>query len=147
MFRPNPVEGWELWLPPPDRKRPWINLNDRNHWGKKSPLTKYWREAAYRVAFDSDLAKYDREHNPGCEFVWTYPHVTAYLAFGDNRRRDVHNYMPTVKAIIDGCTDARLWVDDRDGVLTGPDMRRDESRAVGVTLRIREFVGEKDGNH
>ena len=75
--------------------------------------------------------------------TFTFPHVVAYLAFGDNRRRDVHNYMPTVKAIIDGCTDAGLWADDRDGILTGPDMRRDESRAVGVTLWIREYQGEQ----
>lgn len=140
MFRPNPVEGWELWLPPPERKKPWINLNDRNHWGKKSPLTKYWRDIAHVRAQESGIGEAD-------EYPWVFPWVTAYLSFGDNRRRDVHNYTPTVKAIIDGCTDAGLWADDRDGILTGPDMRRDESRAVGVTLRIREYLGETHGNH
>lgn len=130
-LRPNTVVGWELWLPPPDRKKPWINLNDRNHWGKKSPLTRWWRSEAYARCGLLCLKE-----------PWQRPHVTAYMAFGDNRRRDVHNYMPTVKAIIDGCTDAGLWPDDCDGILTGPDMRRDESRAVGVTLRIREYVGE-----
>jgi len=28
------------------------------------------------------------------------------------RRRDPHNYMPTVKAIIDGLVDAGVWPDD-----------------------------------
>jgi len=133
---PDVVAGWHLWVPPPeDRKKRWINLNDRNHWGKKSPLTKYWREETR-----------DRVLELVCEewtdLTWTAPHVTAFLAFGDNRRRDVHNYMPTIKAVIDGCTDAGLWEDDRDGILTGPDLRRDESRPVGVTLWIREHAEE-----
>lgn len=132
---PSTVEGWQLWLPPPEnRTRKWLNLNDRNHWSKGSPLTRYWREVAC-----------DRALEEGAP-TWVYPHVTAYLAFGDNRRRDVHNYTPTVKASIDGLTDAGLWRDDCDGILTGPDMRRDETRAVGVTLWIREYLGENYGN-
>lgn len=133
---PDGVGGWHLWVPPPeDRKKRWINLNDRTHWGKKSPLTKYWREETFN-RIEGGLASE----------AWQYPHVSAYLAFGDNRRRDVHNFMPTIKAVIDGCTDAGLWKDDCDGILTGPDMRRDESRPVGVTLWIREYMGELWGS-
>jgi len=29
-----------------------------------------------------------------------------------NRRRDPHNFYPTIKPIIDGLTDAGLWPDD-----------------------------------
>lgn len=133
MSRPDCVEGWRLWLPPPDTTKKWINLNDRNHWGKKSPLTRYWRGVAREKAAAVGFCG---------EFAFAFPHVTAFMCFGDNRRRDVHNYMPTVKACVDGCTDAGWWLDDRDGILTGPDMRRAEDQPVGVTLWVREFVGD-----
>jgi Holliday junction resolvase RusA-like endonuclease len=29
-----------------------------------------------------------------------------------NRRRDPHNYYPTIKPIVDGLTDAGFWLDD-----------------------------------
>lgn len=77
---------------------------------------------------------------PSIEQAW----VIACFSFGDRRRRDVHNFMPTVKAAIDGLTDAGLWIDDRDGILTGPDLRRVERtnrnnvRIVGLSLSIYE---------
>ena len=38
--------------------------------------------------------------------------VEVSLPVRDNRRRDPHNYYPTVKAIVDGLVDAGLWPDD-----------------------------------
>jgi Holliday junction resolvase RusA-like endonuclease len=133
LLVPKVVAGWELWLPPPmGRKKKWLSLNDRSHWGFSSARVRYWRglarEAAETLGIDPPLGM---------------AHVVAVFTFGDNRRRDVHNYMPTVKAAVDGCTDAGLWVDDRDGILTGPDLRRDELSGyeVGLLLRIYEVNG------
>ena len=40
-------------------------------------------------------------------------------------RRDLHNYMPTLKALVDGLVDAGLLPDDDARHLQGPDMRLD----------------------
>ena len=125
---PEVVKGWEVFLPPPsNRKKKWLSLNDRSHWSRSSPLTKYWRTIGYEICGAAGI--------PTLEQAW----VIANISFGDNRRRDVHNYMPTVKAVIDGCTDAGLWTDDRDGILIGPDMRRVEiRRTIGIFLNVLE---------
>lgn len=134
LLIPNVIGGWELWLPPPWlRKRKWMSLNDRSHWGYSSSLTKYWRDLACLKAKE-------------LHFPTPLPqaYVVATFTFGDGRRRDVHNYMPTVKAAIDGCTDAGLWADDRDGILVGPDVRRKEwgDRSLsGLLLQIYEVDG------
>lgn len=38
--------------------------------------------------------------------------VTVTLPVSGNRRRDPHNWTPTVKAIVDGLVDAGVWPDD-----------------------------------
>lgn len=127
-WTPEIVQGWEIFLPPPsNRKRKWLSLNDRNHWSRSSPLTRFWRESAYQAGSALRIQTLEQ--------AW----VVAYLSFGDKRRRDVHNYMPTVKAAIDGLTDAGLWIDDRDGILIGPDLRRREGQHdTGLSLSIYE---------
>jgi len=129
-WTPKVVQGWEIFLPPPlNKKRKWLSLNDRNHWSKSSPLTRYWRQSAHDKVKELGMATLEQAWVVGC------------FSFGDNRRRDVHNYMPTVKAAIDGCTDAGLWVDDRDGILTGPDLRRFEvPKMVGLSLHVFEVI-------
>jgi len=46
------------------------------------------------------------------------------VAFPDRRRRDTHNLMPTVKAVVDGLVDARLLPDDSWRHLSGPRLER-----------------------
>lgn len=130
LWTPKPVKGWEIFLPPPTNKRKkWLSLNDRNHWSRSSPLTRYWRTLAFEQASLLEVRDLPEAYAVAC------------FSFGDKRRRDVHNYMPTVKAAIDGCTDAGLWVDDRDGILTGPDVRRVEvDGQIGLSLHIFEVI-------
>jgi crossover junction endodeoxyribonuclease RusA len=86
-----------------------INANGRLHHHAKAKLTKAWREAAYVAAtartFDS-------------------AYITCAIRFPNNIRRDVGNYYPTAKAIVDGLVDAGMLPDDNDTHLVGPDMRR-----------------------
>lgn len=119
---PDVVRGWSLWVPlPPSSGKPkWINLNERAHWGSRSGKTAVWRSAARLAAEEAQI--------PVLVLAW----VQAYFTFGDTRRRDVHNYLPTVKACVDGFTDAGIWADDSDGILIGPDLRRSEAGASGV---------------
>lgn len=56
--------------------------------------------------------------------------LVAWVRFPDGRRRDIHNYMPTLKALVDGLVDAGLLPDDDARHLQGPDMRLDPSHTV-----------------
>ena len=63
------------------------------------------------------------------------------ITWPDNRRRDAHNLMPTLKACVDGFVDAGLLEDDDDRHLIGPDLRVSELRcekglACSLTFRF-----------
>lgn len=88
-----------------------INSNDRQHQTDKAKVTKRIRAFAYwhtmatkdkkRVAFSPS--------NP-CE-------VTITIYSPTKSRLDPPNLYPTVKAIIDGMTDAGIWTDDNHKVI------------------------------
>lgn len=93
-----------------------LNANTRLHRMTVYKLTRAWRAAAWQYAMAHRPVTLDRAH------------VTITLHFTDRRRRDVHNYYGTVKAIVDGLVDAGLLPDDRDEHLvldlrTGPPAR------------------------
>lgn len=101
---------------------PFINANDRTHHMVKAKLTKAWREAAYIAA---TARRFESAH------------IVCAIRFPNNHRRDVGNYYPTAKAIVDGLVDAGMLPDDNDAHLIGPDMRRhipNGSPLVTVTI-------------
>lgn len=84
-----------------------LSLNDRMHWAPKGKLTKTWREATYWHCVD--LYAHTRfvviqKLEPAIIDI-ALPVRTAH-------KRDPHNFMPTVKAIVDGLVDAGWWPDD-----------------------------------
>lgn len=89
-----------------------INANQRLHHHAKAKLTKAWREASAGLMVCYRQPYYQRAQ------------VTVGIRFPTNHRRDVGNYYPTAKAILDGLVDAGLLPDDNDEHVTGPDMRR-----------------------
>jgi hypothetical protein len=77
-------------------------------------------------------------------------HLTVWVSWPDRRRRDVHNVMPTVKALVDGAVSGPVrprgsdaWTkgvlpDDDDRHLTGPDLRvTDELSGIPGVVRFR----------
>ncbi|WP_427422685.1 hypothetical protein [Lysinibacillus fusiformis] len=90
----------------------WINSNYRNGWRRHANLVKWWRQTAHWHATAAKLPK-------GLDRIY----IEATFAFRDNRRRDVHNLMPTVKAAVDGLVDYGLIEDDSTKYLLGPDLR------------------------
>lgn len=115
----------------------WINSNYRNGWRRNAVLVKHWREQAFwyakAVKLPTGLAKV---------------HILATFQFRDNRRRDVHNLMPTLKAVVDGLVDYGLIPDDSTRYLTGPDLRVGEALPKGqgqdhglLTLTIADLTG------
>ena len=84
----------------PDRR---MSLNDREHWRVKAKRTKNWRTAAFIAARNAGT----RNVGPSL--------VQITFSVGRNVKRDAHNMAPTIKAVVDGLTDAGCWPDDDTG--------------------------------
>lgn len=105
---------------------PYLNANDREHWAPRARKVRAWRSAA---------------HAGGARFANTAPpgrkDVFVRLDVPDKRRRDPANYAPTIKAIIDGLTDAGWWPDDTpEYVHTHEPELRPVGRRTGLTVTI-----------
>lgn len=89
-----------------------INANDRMHYIVKSQITDYLRTLAYETAseqvHDDELPLFDEQHQ--CAILVDVKPPT-------NRRFDPPNIYPTVKALIDGLTDAGIWEDDNGKII------------------------------
>lgn len=80
---------------------PWsLNAERTKHWSWRSRQVRAWRTAALAAATVAGVGQ-----QPRCR-------VHVALPFERAGRRDPSNYLPPVKAIIDGLVDAGLWVDD-----------------------------------
>lgn len=109
-----------------------ISANGRLHFRKRAELTKKWRglagETAALYANTGFAERHDRAH------------ITVTIRFATNHRRDVGNYYPTAKAIVDGLVDAGVLPDDDDRHLIGPDLRREYPNGTPrVTVHIKEI--------
>lgn len=88
-----------------------ISSNDRLHTYIKTQLVHYLRNFSYQQEKNKltpDLPLFDN-NNP-CHLVITVSPPT-------NRRMDPPNFYPTVKALVDGLTDAGLWQDDNGQII------------------------------
>lgn len=88
-----------------------LSANGREHRMRVQAATRTLRHTASLLAQAQRATAFQRAH------------VTVWVSWPDRRRRDVLNVAPTIKAAIDGFTDAGLWVDDDDRHLIGPDFR------------------------
>lgn len=80
---------------------PWsINMERTKHWSWRSKRVKAWRLRTFYEARVSGLG-------PMPPSI-----VEVSLPFDRAARRDRSNYLPAVKAIVDGLVDAGLWPDD-----------------------------------
>lgn len=108
---------------------PYLNANDGGHWAPRRQKVKAWRTAAHYNA---------RSYTKG---FTGQADVFVRLDVPDNRRRDPSNYMPTVKALVDGLTDAGWWPDDTpEWVHTNePELRVvGRKAALTVTITVKE---------
>ena len=88
-----------------------LTANQRLHHHRRAEITRILRGSAASNAVVQEVGRFDRAH------------VVVTVTWPDRRRRDVLNIAPTVKALIDGMTDAGCWPDDDDAHLVGPDFR------------------------
>lgn len=91
----------------------WLSANDRRgHWAAKAKRTKALRARGAWAARQQRLA------------VPTPVLVVADIGYPRNGKADPNNASPTVKAILDGLTDAGVWPDDDSEHVIGPLYRR-----------------------
>lgn len=81
-----------------------ISSNDRLHPIVKSQITSYLRGLAEKTILENPHNQQFSPENP-CS-------VKVYVSAPTKRRMDPANWYPTVKALLDGMTDAGLWSDD-----------------------------------
>lgn len=100
-----------------------VTANQRQHWSAKARKTRALRLQAGWAWRASELPPYERVA------------VRIDISYPDGRKRDVHNLMPTAKALIDGLVEAGFLPDDDDAHLIGPDLRH-----VGRTPGVFTFT-------
>ena len=88
-----------------------LTANQRLHWRAKAARTATLRNLGVILTRQAKAAPMTRAH------------CTVTVTFPDRRRRDVANWAPTVKALVDGCVQAGLLPDDDTAHLLGPDLR------------------------
>lgn len=84
-----------------------ISANDRMHPIVKSQITRHLRDLAYNMSEALDPP-----------FSPEKPCKVDVIVFAPtNRRMDAPNWYPTVKALIDGMTDANILTDDNNTII------------------------------
>lgn len=91
----------------------WLSSNQRPHYMVKAKRTAWLRALGRRITLIEDLPSFD------------VVHVAAFIGFQTNGKADASNAHPTVKALIDGMTDAGVWEDDDSTHVIGPTYLRD----------------------
>lgn len=123
---------WQLELPVVGNPhRVLLTANERAAWQRRWERTRYWRVLSTTTARSAI--------NRGLLPRLQRAHVMVTIHWPDKRRRDVGNWAPTAKAIVDGLVDAGLIPDDRDEHLVGPDLRRGTGTAR-ITLTITDLA-------
>lgn len=124
------VRQWQVFIPAP---APWLSANQRRDLRRQTPDRRAWRAAGAAHARAAHLPKLQ------------HVHLVAVLRFPDNRRRDPHNYYPTLKALVDGLVDYGLVPDDSHQYLVGPDIRQGpvltDRRLGEVVLTVTDLNG------
>ena len=119
------MRQWTIELPAGTRL---LSANGREHWAVRAAVTASLRNAAGWLARAQKIPRLD------------HAHVLAVYEPPDRRRRDPANLYPSVKACVDGLTDAGAWADDDAAHVSGPDMRLGPVHPQGrLTLTVTEL--------
>lgn len=108
-----------------------ISANGREHWTQRAKVTKHLRELAEQEA---NLKRIPELNKVKIRAVYYPP---------DNRRRDMSNLFPSVKAAIDGIVDAGVLLDDNDKFVLSLELTRGKGIVKGGQLVIE--ISEVNG--
>lgn len=124
-----------------------LNANQRMHWRAKAQVTATLRDVGHVHGRSArNAAEFAYEVGAASHTVYPYPYrvrAVVGILWPDNRRRDAHNLMPTIKALVDGFVSAGILTDDSDKYLVGPDLRVsdekcDKDLACSLTFTFEE---------
>lgn len=103
-----------------------LNMNDRGHWAPRAESVRVWRTASF-VAARNALGLNLRLGMSVVSFILPVKSLKV--------RHDPSNLYPTVKAILDGMVDAKVWDDDdrHHVATTEPDLARGGLVHVSIT--------------
>lgn len=110
-----------------------LSANDRMHPMVKAGITAHLRQLGYEAVGDFVGEPYSPERT--CQ-------VTVKIAAPSRRKMDDPNWYPTVKALLDGMTDAGLWTDDNNTVIKRTIFENDglseDKTRYRLTIQIEE---------
>ncbi len=132
---------------------PLMSLNDRRHHQARARMARDWRrlacvagararglnglraDAYAYLLIDADVVRAQALRRYGLEVItdtrWS---VQVDLPVSSTRPRDPHNFVATVKPIVDGLTDAGFWPDDTARYVTVAEPTLTKTDHVTVTL-------------
>lgn len=108
----------------------WLTANGRYHWADKAKRTRNLRQLAATTA-------------RGLEPVGTV-HVAAFVGYLTGGKADPSNAAPTVKALVDGLTDAGIWPDDDHTHVIGPTYLRDPKSPTPGHYTVRLLLTSQE---
>jgi crossover junction endodeoxyribonuclease RusA len=106
-----------------------LSANARTHWAPKMRATR-------------ELRRLGAVKGRGLKPRQT-THVAAFIGYLRNGTADPSNAAPTVKALIDGLTDAGLWEDDDSTHVIGPTYLRDPKSSTPGHYTVRLVLTEQ----
>lgn len=112
----------------------WLTANQRLHWSTRMRRTRMLRAYAASEARIHGLA--GRHLGPSV--------VTAMIGYPTTGRADPTNAEPTVKAIIDGLVDARVWDDDDHLHIPSVAFTRNPQKAPKGTPTVTLIIQEQE---
>lgn len=101
-----------------------ISANGREHWTQRAKVTKHLRELAEH---DANVKRIPELSKVKIRAIYFPP---------DNRRRDMSNLFPSVKAAVDGIVDAGVLLDDNDKFVLSLELTRGKGIVKGGQLVI-----------
>lgn len=112
----------------------WLTANQRLHWSTRMRRTRMLRAYAASEARIHGLA--GRRLGPSV--------VTVVIGYPTTGRADPTNAEPTVKAIVDGLVDARVWNDDDHTHIPSVAFERDPQKAPKGTHTVTLIIQGKE---
>lgn len=112
----------------------WLTANQRLHWSTRMRRTRMLRAYAASEARIHGLA--GRRLGPSV--------VTVVIGYPTTGRVDPTNAAPTVKAIVDGLVDARVWDDDDHRHIPSVAFTRNPNKAPKGTHTVTLIIQEQE---
>lgn len=110
----------------------WLSSNQRPHWAVKAKRTRWLRGLGQQRAMAECVEPVD------------VAHVAAFIGYTTASKADPSNAHPTVKALIDGMTDAGVWEDDDSTHVIGPTYLRGPKSPTPGHYTVRLVLTPQD---